>query len=270
MIDSTRATTCHRFASLVTVYDGRRPTTAVSTMIGRLAAAGLDVTELDADGHDEPDLLRPAARRSVHVPLAAGSVGAGIAEHVASRDGALLVIDALGGGAAADRLRDDDVEHVLEHVVQPVMLLGPGAAPTELPATLVVPIDGSGLAGAALPVIVRWCHTFAGTTVVLLGLAAADPWPADASAPPSDDVDRAGAVLAEHGCAAAVDRPRSADTASLLVDTSREHGRVLVVAAPRWPGSATHWYSTARRLIRQASCPVLIVPADGPTFGGPR
>ena len=71
------------------------------------------------------------------------------------------------------------------------------------------------------------------------------------------------ANLADLGIVAAVRRLVTTDAAASLIEVAgTSESAILVVAAPRSPGRVTHWFATARRLIRYAPCPVLVVPSD--------
>ena len=54
---------------------------------------------------------------------------------------------------------------------------------------------------------------------------------------------------------------------TLLAYTRDITDALLVVTSPRSAGDPTHWFNTVRRLIRSATHPVLVVPADRPGYG---
>ena len=63
-----------------------------------------------------------------------------------------------------------------------------------------------------------------------------------------------------HGLDGLVDHVISVDPCrSICATAAIHHDPVIVVAAPVSPGTS-HWFATARRLIRTAQFPVLVVP----------
>jgi nucleotide-binding universal stress UspA family protein len=199
--------------------------------------------------------------------LESEDAGAAISEHVSGRDGALLVMATTGKAALDENYAGGVSEHVLADVLQPVLLVGPRvdiARPLSSPA-LVAAVDGSGLATAALPVIVSWTRTFGGarpTFVEVIPFVPAIAEQAGAAleaAHVCDCVNR----LAECGVDATGDVVHGEDAATALANCAEhvENG-VLLVTAERWAGAGTHWRSTSRKLALRSSRPVLVVPAD--------
>ena len=251
-----------RFTTIVTVRDRRRGA-ARGEVAGRgLAIAGnLGLCVLEVDGADvgtsDPEPTLPVAR---------AGVSQAVVDHVKGGDGALAVIDAHGGGPAGDPLFDTAAERILQRCPQPVLVLGPRADVLLPTRTLVVPSDGAGLVTAAIDAVQAWIECFGAADVTVLALGAADSWPTADDAPPADDAQRAVNTLAAGGIPAQL--VRSADTepaAAIVAACPDQAGTVVVLAAPRWPSTPTHWFSTARRLIRNGGHPVLLVPADLPS-----
>ena len=136
---------------------------------------------------------------------------------------------------------------------------------------MLVPIDRSRPAGDVLDVTMRWCESFGPAPVTVIGLDVPDPWPDDASGPVADAPRQAAARLRRGGLDVDLVRQPARDPADVLLGVSATAaGAVLVVPGARSPGADGHWYATARRLVRTAPCPVLVVPArrddDGWTY----
>jgi nucleotide-binding universal stress UspA family protein len=251
------------FTTVIAVRDRRRP--GGGEALGRaIAAAGhLPLTVLEVDEGDPRTIPAAATGHRIRLLVPSTAVGSAVIDHAEGRDGALIVIDALGGGPAGDELFDRDAEHILEHCPHPVLVLGPHANET-WPATLIVPSDGAGLVPAAIPVVRSWIESIGAADVTVLALGAVDSWPATDDAPPLDDADEAMAALRADGIPASLVRSTVTEPdQAILAACAAHHGRaIVVVAAPPWSDAVTHWFSTSRRLIRHASCPVLVVPTE--------
>jgi hypothetical protein len=259
------------FCAVLAVGNERRAGRAVA-FGAWLAAAGnlpLTVLEVRRDGPvgEQSALGTPggAGDGARRVVLQDRDIGAQVADRVSGRDGALLVIDAHGGGPSGGRLFDVDAEHILERVRQPVVVVGPHAELPERQAVLMLPIDGGHDPDLVVRVVEAWTSTFGAADVMVIVLDAPDPWPPAASEgeePLGEAASRALELLAERGVVASVRRLATVDAARSLVDAVDEtRDAVLVLTAPRWPDGANHWFATVRRLIRHVACPVLVVPA---------
>ena len=243
---------------MVALRDGHHRDLApdVARRLGADGDVPVTIVELVSPGHD-PWPERDGSR--------GGPVGAidEIAADLAGRDGVLVVIDAHGGGPITGPLFDDSAEHLLTHTRQPILVLGPGVARPSGRRSLLVPIDGSGRADDVLDATMRWCRTFGPAPVTVLGLDVPDPWPDESSDPVEDAPRQAATRLRRSGLDVDLLRHPALDTAAVLLDTSAAvAGAVLVVPGARSPGSDGHWYATARRLVRSAPCPVLVVPGQ--------
>jgi hypothetical protein len=221
--------------ALLAVDDQRRPSPHAAGVARRLGIQGdIPVTTYTI----EPDDDTPVD----------------IADLVANRDRALLVIDVHGGGFPGDRLRDADAEAALGADGLPVLALGPRANTRSGPASLVVAIDRSAPQAAALDFGTRWRNTFHPAKVVVVLLDAPSGWSEDEV---TDD------IAVGHGFDGLVEHVVTLDPSRSIGETAAMHeDPVIVVASPRSP-SASHWFATARRLIRTAPCPVVVVPGDG-------
>jgi nucleotide-binding universal stress UspA family protein len=201
------------------------------------------------------------------VVLERDDAGAAIAEHVRSRDGALLILATTAKAAIDEDYAGSVSEHVLSTARQPTLLVGPHvqtARPMSSPA-LVVGVDGSGLASVAVPVIVSWWHTFGGAKPTFVEVVpyvpsiAAHAGRALEATHVRAYVDR----LAQGGVESAGEVVYGDDAAVTLADyVVNVPDSVHVVAAERWSGAGTHWHSTSRKLAFRSMSPVLVVPAD--------
>ncbi len=81
---------------------------------------------------------------------------------------------------------------------------------------------------------------------------------------PADGVGEYVEQLGGRGIAATGAVLRGHDPVTAIVDHAvRTRASMVVATALADPGQPTHWFHTARRLIRFVPCPVLVVPADG-------
>ncbi len=191
-----------------------------------------------------------------------------IVEHVRGRDGALLVM-ATTAKSALDETHGGSVsEHVLSAAGQPVLLVGPRVdvdRPRSAPS-LVVALDASDLAAAALPIIVSWVRTFGGGPVTAAQVIPLVPAIAEQAGPALETahVRRYADRLGELGVAAGGAVVHGGDPVAGLIEAAGGVADpVLVVTAEPWPGAGTHWRSTSRKLAFRSPCPVLVVPASG-------
>jgi nucleotide-binding universal stress UspA family protein len=212
--------------------------------------------------------LRPLAL-GPHTSLVIESEHAGdaIAEHVRSRDGALLVLATTAKGAIDDDHAGSVSDYVLTEARQPVLLVGPRVeiARRLSSPTLVVGVDRSGLASVAVPVIVSWWRTFGRAQPRFVEVIPYVPAIA-AQAGRALEAARVRAYVDEvaRGGVQAVGEIVYGDDAATTLADYVEHlpDSVLVVTAERWAGAQTHWRSTSRKLALRSSSPVLVVPAD--------
>ncbi len=253
-----RASDADRFVTVVAVRDGRHVDDA-SRVAARMAAAGdVPLTIFDAARTPEAFGVPDGTHR---IAMSADRLGSAVAAAVAGRDGVLVVVDAYGGGPPADALFDRDAEQLLRGR-QPVLVIGPQAARPAWPWRLIVPIDGSPECGATPPVVIRWRNTFGATPVTVVALDAPDPWPRDGTEPVSDPARTTVALLARATIDAALVRRMAPDPVTgVLGALDGDRSAVLVVPAPA-SARMSHWWSTVRRLVRHAPCPVLAVPVS--------
>jgi hypothetical protein len=220
--------------AILAIDDHRRPTPRAAAVARRLGVLGNVPTTL--------------------YTIAADEVGpTDIVDLLAHRDGGtVLVMDVHGGGFPGDRLRDDDAEAVIAAGRVAVLAIGPRAESRSGPDALVVAIDHSSPGDAALDFGARWRNTFSPSKCAVVMLDAPSGW-AD-----SDDSEKE--VIVGHGFDGLVEHVVTIDPAKSVCATASMHADpVIVVAAPCAPG-ISHWFATARRLIRTAPCPVAVVP----------
>ena len=191
-----------------------------------------------------------------------------ISSLVNNRQGALLVMATAARSALGLPGAGRVSEAVLALLRQPVLLIGPNVEePSHVaPPTLIACVDGSERDEVVLPVLATWTQTF----------GQRHPWvieviPRFGTAIPTDDgVETAHLCsFAERMAAAGIESSqrvvRNNDPVAALGEFAETlPASVLVIASEPWPGSS-HWFSTARRLVRSSTRPVLLVPDDGQT-----
>ncbi len=194
--------------------------------------------------------------------------GSAITEHVRGRDGVLLVMTTTAK-SAVDRSHAGSVsEHVLSAAGQPVLLVGPRVdvyRPRSTPS-LVLAVDASDLATAALPVVVSWVRTFDGGAVTAVQVIPLVPAIAVQAGPALEakHVRRYTDRLGELGVTAGGVVIHGGDPAAGLIEAAGAVADpVLVVTAEPWADAGTHWRSTSRKLALLSTGPVLVVPAAG-------
>jgi nucleotide-binding universal stress UspA family protein len=205
----------------------------------RLDAHGLSAAELRVLRADEPELA--------------------LCEHLAGHDGSLILRSTSAGGHDGGPLLDRTAEAIMSHLPHPLLLLGPRQTNPRGDAQLspITVRDGASEAATLDSATETWISTFTKVQPELLDVFPPDPWPRSGVDPgPKVREARSGTVLTEL---------RAVDLGDAVL--SHLNGRrdaVVVVSSPRWSSAASHWWSTARRLVRHLSCPVLVVPMVGP------
>jgi hypothetical protein len=240
-----------RFCAVISVHSAFRRAAGDDAARHLAQSAGITFTSLELIDRDQARLAPSPGPRDV----------VDVASAIRSRAGALLVIDALGGGPDADRLYDDDAEHLLANVCLPTLVFGPHATLDVTHPALFIAADASGTTSATLSAATAWTATFESTAIVV-ALDAPDPWPSDGAEPSVDGPRRVAAALAGSGMTVDLRRNATLDPVATLIDAAATApGAVLVIPGARFPTSQHHWFSTSRRLIRHAPRPVLLVPA---------
>jgi nucleotide-binding universal stress UspA family protein len=204
----------------------------------RLDAHGLSTAELRVLRGQEPELA--------------------VCEHLAGHDGSLILRATSAGGHDGGPLLDHTAEAIMSHVPRPLLLLGPRQANPrrgEQLAPITVVDDASDV--AALDAATEsWISTFTDVQPELVEVLPPDPWTGptiDPSAKPRDG--RPGTILTTL---------RTLDAGvAVLSHLGGRRDAVVVVSSPRWSSVPSHWWATARRLVRRLPCPLLVVPAVG-------
>jgi nucleotide-binding universal stress UspA family protein len=236
-----------RFSTVLTVHTGHHRELAREAAQRLAHVAGIPLTVFDITEENE-STVRPPTRI------------ADVAAAIRARGGALLVLDALGGGPAGDRLYDAAAEHLLANVPLPTLIFGPHATLATTQPVLLIAADGGPTCAASPPVAIAWTTTFRSSAVVV-GLDAADPWPSDTTDPTVDPPRQLAAALAHAGVPVELQRRRTFDPVEELLEAATAvPGGVLVIPAARFPTAMNHWFSTSRQLIRRAPTPILLAP----------
>jgi hypothetical protein len=158
-------------------------------------------------------------------------------------------------------LLDRVAETIMRQVAHPLLLLGPRQVNPRRDDRLspITVRDGGSELASLLSATESWTETFTNIHSELVDVLPPDPWP-------RSDVDvlevRRGPDITEL---------RTLDLgAAILSHLGGRHDAVVVVSSPRWPSTPSHWWATARRLVRQLPCPVLVVPIlDQPDVTAP-
>jgi nucleotide-binding universal stress UspA family protein len=200
--------------------------------------------------------------------------GRAITGYVASRNDALIVMGSTAKGPLREQAFGSVSEHVLAHAHRPVLIVGPhveGFDVTKAPS-LVVGVDESDPADAAIPVIESWQRTFGGGVVRVVEVAplavGADatlkecPDSAPALLGEPDQSHRLARLLTDRGIAATWEILYGGDPAAQLDDLAADLSDAVVVATTTgWTTPGIHWHSTTRKIARHSTRPVLVVPA---------
>jgi nucleotide-binding universal stress UspA family protein len=200
--------------------------------------------------------------------------GRAITGFVASRNDALIVMGSSAKGPLREQAFGSVSEHVLAHAHRPVLIIGPHVDrfDTTSAPTLVVGVDDSDAADAAIPVIESWQHTFGGGVVRVVEVAplavGADaalkecPDPAPVLRGEPDRAGRFARLLTDRSIPAKWEVLYGGDPASRLEDLAAHLDNAVVVATTTgWTDPGIHWHSTTREIARHSTRPVLVVPA---------
>jgi nucleotide-binding universal stress UspA family protein len=177
------------FQKLIVPVDSWSTSSAAVRVAARMAAAvdgSVEVVTIVEQLMDTP-LQRSALERGIELlgdlpvtpgyqVLVAESVAEGIARHVESTPGAMVLMSTHGHGRSAAVL-GSTCDEVLRAIYGPVIVIGPNIDETagRLDGTYVVPLDGSSRAGGVLPIVAGWTAEFGGTPWLV---EVADPYTA--------------------------------------------------------------------------------------------
>ena len=233
----------------------RSRSSAPSLMTGMVMGcpAGDLKRRLDAQGLSAAEL---------HV-LRVGEPAPAIAEYLAGHDGSLVLRATSAGGLDGGPLLDLIAETIMSRIARPLLLLGPRQANPRRDEQLspITVRDGASDEASLEEATDIWTSTFPGVAPELLEVLPPDPWP-------GSSVDLSSAH--ERGSAPGITELRTLDLDDAVSAYLKgRHDAVVVVSSPRWPSEPSHWWATARRLVRHQACPVLVVPAVGLAAAAP-
>lgn len=216
-----------------------------------------------------------------------GNVARSIASHADEQGSDLVVVSTHGAGGIRRGLWGSIAQRVLQLSRRPVLLVRtqwapPMAAPFD-PATIMVPLDGTVAAEAALPLASKLAHALGSRlrlvmVVPTLETIAGDLQPKATFLPGTTrlllDVreeqataylEDLAAYLASTGVPSVGEVRRGAPVAELAADAA-EHGDGLVVAATHGRAGLQAIWSTsvATRLLKRTNAPILLVPIVEP------
>jgi hypothetical protein len=224
--------------------DGTRDGTPGWRLQRRLDAHGLSAATLSVVRSNEPELA--------------------VSEHLAGHEGSLVLRGTSAGGHEGGPLLDRVAETIMRQLAHPLLLLGPRQVNPRRDDQLspITVRDGASELASLLSATESWTETFTNIHAELVDVVPPDPWPRM----DVDNIDRR-----EAGQGTDITELRTLDLgAAILSHLDGRHDAVVVVSSPRWPSTPSHWWATARRLVRQLPCPVLVVPVlDQPDVTAP-
>jgi nucleotide-binding universal stress UspA family protein len=298
-----------RMSRILVPLDGSRLAETAIPIAERLAGACgaavtlLHVIEKDAPAsvHGEPHLARQAdaeayleriARRltpaglkvdyHVHeVPV--GDVARSIAGHADEQQSDLVVMCTHGAGDLRRGLWGSNAQRVLQICRRPVLLVRTESVPADPPrfepATIMVPLDGTVAAEAALPLAARLAHVLGAQlrlvmVVPTLETVAGEQQPRATFLPGTTrmllnvEEEQAAAYLEElaaslrdSGVPTVAEVRRGAPVAELAADAAEHADGLVVTATHGRAGLQAIWSaSVATRLLKRTNAPILLVP----------
>jgi nucleotide-binding universal stress UspA family protein len=216
-----------------------------------------------------------------------GNVARSIADHAEEQKSDVVVVSTHGAGGIRRELWGSIAQRVLQLSRRPVLLVRarwapPVSAPFN-PATIMVPLDGSVAAEAALPLASKLAHALDARlrlvmVVPTLGTVAADDRPEATFLPGTTRIlldvreeqataylEELAAYLRSSGVPSLAEVRRGAPVAELAADAA-EHGDGLVVTATHGRAGLQAIWSTsvATRLLKRTHAPILLVPISEP------
>ena len=302
-----------RMERMLVPLDGSRLAEAALPIAARLAEATgstitlLHVIESDAPSsvHGEPHLASGKEAAAylarltrelasggrlvdyhVHeVPV--GNVARSIADHAEEQGSDLIIVSTHGAGDIRRGLWGSIAQRVLQLSRRPVLLVRTPRTPPVpapfAPATIMVPLDGTVAAEAALPLASKLARALGSRLRLLmvvptLGTVAGDHQPQAAILPGTTRMvlelqeeqattylEDLAAYLQAAGVPSVAEVRRGAPVAELAADAA-EHGDGLVVAATHGRAGLQAIWSTsvATRLLKRTNAPILLVPIIEP------
>lgn len=184
-------------------------------------------------------------------------------------DGDLIVMATQARGVGGSLLFGSTADRVARHAPVPVLLVraGAGSPEADSPRRLIVPLDGSELAEAAVPVAAKLAAALSLPVLLVRVLEGGRNELAEQAGPgalaeASAYLDQHVAHLAAEGVTAGQEVRAGEPAPALLALVSPED---LVVMTSHGRNGILRWLlgSVADKLVRQAAAPVLLVPAPG-------
>jgi len=224
---------------------------------------------------------RPVAFHVHEAPV--GNVAQSIATHAEEQESDLVVLSTHGAGGIRKVLWGSIAQRVLQLSHRPVLLARTRVPRLFTPRTIMVPLDGTAAAEAALPLASTLArgldaHLRLVMVVPTLETVAGEQWPEAALLPSTTRVlldvqekqataylEQLVASIRSTGVPIFAEIRRGGPVAQLAADTA-EHADGLVVAATHGrAGLQAIWSpSVAARLLKRTSAPVLLVPIIEP------
>lgn len=225
-----------------------------------------------------------------------GNVARSIAGHADEQASDLVVMSTHGGGDIGRGLWGSIAQRVLQQCRRPVLLVRTRRAPATpvpfAPATIMVPLDGTAAAEAAIPLASRLAHALEAQlrlvmVVPTLETVAGEYQPRATFLPGTTRVlldvreeqaagylDELARYLESTGVRAVAEVRRGAPVEELAADAA-DHGDGLVVAATHGRAGLQAIWSTsvATRLLKRTPAPILLVPiveSAPPRLAAPR
>ena len=306
-------TAAAKIERILVPLDGSRLAEAAMPIVTRLAeACGVAVSLLHviekvapANIHGEPHLVKEADAEAYLARLArqlassghtvdyhvhevpVGDVARSIASHADEQASDFVVMATHGAGDVRRGLWGSNAQRVLQICRRPVLLVRTESVPPEPrrfePATIMVPLDGTVTAEAALPLASKLARALGAQlrlvmVVPTLGTVAGEKHPHAAFLPRTTrmllnvEEEQAAAYLDQlvsslegAGVATVAEIRRGAPVSELAADAA-EHADGLVVAATHGRAGLQAIWSTsvAMRLLTRTTAPILLVPIVEP------
>lgn len=273
-LDQAQAETVSRGRMVVPVDPTKRSGVAIRVGATMARAAGMDLELVAAvpPGLDEPSTsanLRsrlqslPAPDGSRHSTLGRGEPATAIVDHVAP-DGSetgptVICMDSRSRGPIGEMVLGSVSEDVVRRAAVPVLLCGPNVRPAAGYDRFIVALDGSHLAQDALSASLPLAEALG---VELQLVEVVDP---KVSMPPdvSETAYLSALAASTHPAPSFYDTLHGKDPAAEIVKAADNRASTVIVVGSHGRGGAERLRlgSVALDVVREAPCPVLVVPA---------
>jgi nucleotide-binding universal stress UspA family protein len=211
-----------------------------------------------------------------------GDVAESIATHADEHAIDLIVLSTHGEGGIRDALWGSIAQQVVEHTTRPVLLAraeSPAATAPFVPQSIMVPLDGTAAAEAALPHAACLARGLGSVLRLVLVVPTLDTVSAEERATAtflpgasrllldvqeeqgSAYLDALAAATQAVGVRARAEVRRGEAVAQLATDTGEHADGLVVIATHGRAGLQAIWnHSVAARLLRRTQAPILLVP----------